>query len=56
MKVEFLKDVNISDKYTLVKGQQFEAVENENFIMIHMKDDCTIKAPKNALGEIFRIV
>lgn len=56
MKIEFLQDVDISGKVDCFKGEQFEAVEDGDFIMIHMKDNSTVKAPKNALGRYFKIV
>lgn len=56
MKIEFLKDVNISGKVTCLRGERFEAVEDGAFIMIRMKDDSTVKAPKYALDDYFKIV
>lgn len=38
------------------KGEQFEALEDEEFIMIRMEDAYVVKAPKNATDEIFKIV
>lgn len=55
MKVKFLENVNISDKITILKGEIFEAKEDGDFIMIRMKDDSTIKAPKAEIEGIFEI-
>lgn len=56
MEIEFLKDVNISGKVTCLRGKRFEAVEDGEFIMIRMKDDSTVKAPKDALDNYFKFV
>lgn len=56
MIVEFLKNVNISDKYNCLKGEQFDALEYVDYIMIRMKDDYVVKAPKDAVDKIFKIV
>lgn len=56
MIVEFLKNADISGRYNCSKGEQFEALDDGNYIMIRMKDDYVVKAPKNAIGEIFKIV
>lgn len=56
MKIEFLQDVDIDGKVDCFKREQFEAVEDGDFIMIHMKDDSTVKAPKDALGKYFKKV
>lgn len=56
MIVEFLKNVNISDKYNCLKGEQFEALEDADYIMIRMKDDYVVKAPKDAIDKIFKIL
>lgn len=55
MKVKFLENVNISDKITISKGKIFEAKEDGNFIMIRMKDDSTVKAPKSEIEGILEI-
>lgn len=49
MKVRFLENVNISDQITLIKGEEFDAREDGDFIMIRMEDDSTIKAPKSEI-------
>ena len=56
MIVEFLKNVDISDKYNCLKGEQFEALEDAGYIMIRMKDDYVVKAPKDAIDKIFKIL
>ena len=56
MKVKFLKNVNISDKVTIFEGETFEAKEDGDFIMIRMKDDSTVKAPKTEINGILEIV
>lgn len=56
MIVEFLKNVDISGRYNCSKGEQFEALEDGNYIMIRMKDNYVVKAPKDAMGKIFKIV
>lgn len=56
MKVKFLKNVNISNKIDINKGEIFEAKEDGDFIMIRMKDDRTIKAPKNQINEILEVI
>lgn len=56
MKVKFLENVNISDKETIFKGEIFEAREDGDFIMIRMKDDSTVKAPKSEIEEFLEIV
>lgn len=56
MKVKFLENVNISDKVTIFKGETFEAREDGDFIMIRMKDDSTVKAPKSEIEGILEVV
>lgn len=56
MKVKFLENVNISDKVTIFEGETFEAKEDGDFIMIRMKDDSTVKAPKSEIEGILEIV
>lgn len=56
MKVKFLENVNISDKVTIFKGETFEAREEDDFIMIRMEDDSTVKAPKSEIGGILKVV
>ncbi len=56
MKVKFLENVNISDKITIDKGETFEAREDGNFIMIRMKDDSTVKAPKSEIEGILEVM
>lgn len=56
MIVEFLKNVDISGEYNCLKGERFEALEDKEFIMIRMKDGYVVKAPKNAVGKIFKIL
>lgn len=56
MKVRFLEHVIISDTVYIEKGEIFEAKEDGDFIMIRMKDDSTVKAPKSEIGGILEIV
>lgn len=56
MRVKFLENVNISDKITISKGEIFEAKEDGDFIMIRMKDDSTVKAPKSEIKGILEVV
>lgn len=56
MKVRFLDNVNISGKIDINKGSEFEAREDGDFIMIRMKDNRTVKAPKSEMNGIFEII
>lgn len=56
MKVKFLENVNISDQININEGEIFEAKEDGDFIMIRMKDDSTVKAPKSEIEGILKIV
>lgn len=56
MIVEFLENVDISGKYNCLKGEQFDALEDVDYIMIRMKDDYVVKAPKDAIDKIFKIL
>lgn len=56
MKVKFLDNVDISGKININKGEIFEAKEDGDFIMIRMKDDNTVKAPKSEIEGILEIV
>lgn len=56
MKVRFVEDANISDKITLLKGEEFEAREDSDFIMIRMKDDSTVQAPKSEIEGILEVL
>lgn len=56
MKVRFLDNVDISGKININKGEIFEAKEDGDFIMIRMKDDNTVKAPKSEIEGILEIV
>lgn len=56
MKVRFLDNVDISGKININKGEIFEAKEDGDFIMIRMKDDSTVKAPKSEIEGILEIV
>ena len=56
MIVEFLKNVDISGRYNCSNGEQFEALEDGNYIMIRMKDNYVVKAPKDAIDKIFKIL
>lgn len=56
MRVKFIDNVDISGKFNINKGEIFEAREDGDFIMIRMKDDSTVKAPKSEIGGILEIV
>lgn len=56
LKVKFLNNVDISGKININKGETFEAREDGYFIMIRMKDDSTVKAPKSEIEGILEIV
>ena len=56
MKVKFLDNVDISGNININKGEIFEAKEDGDFIMIRMKDDSTVKAPKSEVEGILEIV
>ena len=56
MKVRFLENVDISSKVEIYKGEIFEAKEEDDFIMTHMEDDTTVKAPKCEMAGILEII
>lgn len=56
MKVRFLEHVIISDTIYIEKGKIFEAKEEGDFIMIRMKDDSTVKAPKAEIKGILEVI
>lgn len=56
MKVKFIDNVDINGKININKGEIFEAKEDGDFIMIRMKDDSTVKAPKSEVEGILEIV
>lgn len=56
MKVKFIDDVDISGKININKGEVFEAREDGDFIMICMKDDSTVKAPKSEIEGILEVL
>lgn len=56
MKVKFLENVNISNKITILKGETFKTKEEGDFIMIRMKDDSTVKAPKSEIKGILEVL
>ena len=56
MKVKFLDNVDISGKININKGEIFEAREDGDFIMIRMRDDSTVKAPKSEIEGILEVV
>lgn len=56
LKVKFIDNVDISGKININKGEIFEAREDGDFIMIRMKDDSTVKAPKSEIEGILEVV
>lgn len=56
MKVKFIDNVDISGKININKGKIFEAREDGDFIMIRMRDDSTVKAPKSEIEGILEVV
>lgn len=56
MRVKFIETVNISNQIIICAGEEYEAREDGDFIMIRMHDDSTVKAPKYEIGFIFDII
>lgn len=56
MKVKFLDNVDISGKININKGETLEAREEDDFIMIRMEDDSTVKAPKSEIKGILEVI
>lgn len=56
MKVKFLEHVIISDTVYIEKGKVFEAKEDGDFIIIRMKDDSIVKAPKSEIEGILEVI
>lgn len=56
MKIKFLENVDINGKININKDETFEAREDGDFIMIRLKDDRTVKAPKSEIEGILEIV
>ena len=56
MKVKFIETVNISDKIILKAGSVFEAREDGENILIRMKDDSTVVAPKKEINSVLEII
>ena len=56
MRIKFLQNVNISNKVTIFKNEEYEAREDGDFIMIRMEDDSTVKAPKSEIEGIIEIL
>lgn len=56
MKVRFLNDTDISGKITIHKGEEFEARDDGDFIMIRMEDNSTVKAPKSEIEGILEVI
>lgn len=56
MRVRFLQDVIIQNKILIDENETFEAKEDGDFIMIRMKDDRTVKAPKSEIEGILEII
>ena len=56
MRIKFLQNVNISNKVTIFKNEEYEAREDGDYIMIRIEDDRTIKAPKSEIEGIIEIL
>lgn len=61
MKVKFKIDVDIQDRYHIKKGQKFRAIKyrdsnEQEYLMIEMRDGCTVKAPMTEVDDILEIV
>lgn len=56
MRVKFVDNVDISGRININKGEIFEAKEDGDFIMIRMRDDSTVKAPKFEIEGILEIM
>ena len=54
--MKFIDNVNIRGEIDIDKGEIFEAKEDGDFIMIRMKDDSTVKAPKSEIEGILKVV
>lgn len=55
MKVRFLTDVIIQNKFKVNKGDVLSADECDNSFIITLKNMRKTVAPKSALGDIFEI-
>ena len=56
IRVRFLENVLIQNKINISKGEIFQADETEEFIYIRMKDDSTVKAPKDEIEGVLEII
>lgn len=56
LKVKFLENVNISNQITLLKGEEFKAKEDGDFIMIRMEDESIVKAPKTEIEGVLEVL
>lgn len=57
MKIRFLQDVIISNKYNIDKGEIFQAEEyDEDSYAVRMRDNCNALAPKMAEGDIYEVI
>ena len=56
MKARFLKNVLTLNNILIYAGEEFEAREDDDYIMIRMKDDSTLKAPKYDIGLYYEVV
>ena len=56
MKVKFLEHVIISDTIYIEKGEIYEAKNDDDFVMIRMEDDNTVKAPKSEIEGILEVI
>ena len=56
MKARFIRDVLTLNNTLICEGEEFEAIEDGDYIMIRMKDDSTLKAPKSGMGKYYEVV
>jgi hypothetical protein len=56
MKAKFLKNVLTLNNILIYAGEEFEAREDGDYIMIRMKDDSTLMAPKYDIGLYYEVV
>lgn len=56
MRVKFIQNVQLSDGTIIREGDVFQAREEEDFIMIRLPNDRTVKAPKNEIEGVLEIL
>lgn len=56
MKVRFLRNIIIQDKFAVDAGEVLNAVEEEDSYVVTLKNGYRTVAPKIAEGEIYEII